>query len=798
MPSNTTLSCTDYNRCPKLGKTMLIKIAIQLLKRRFILTPLNVDILGMRRLLPIIFTLFLALFARTGRAVISHPPEAAGLAVELKGSSKVLEVKLPASVSIAEAVLFLKKNPAVEVVEPNYLYHSTQEVNRIVVNRNAVDFYGAFFNPNDPHYADQWYLRKIQAPSAWEKTTGSLDVKVAILDTGVYWQHPDLVDNIYYNFKEKPGDGLDNDHNGYIDDIHGWDFVGNDNDPSPDFKDLNITKQGINHGTIVAGIIGAMGNNERGVTGVNWRVSMIPVRVLNSHGSGSVVNVEKGIRYAMAQGADIINLSFVGTGYSELLYRAIQDAYDKGILVVAASGNDTAEVQDLDNSSLYPVCFAGPHGENIILGVAASDGLDQRASFSSIGTSCIDITAPGTGFFTTTAFNPASPDALGEYYSDGWSGTSVAAPLVSGVAALAKSLDKTLTAKDLISLITQNSENIYDKNPGMEGKLGKGRLNAYLVVQAVTDRLRAAANGFLHQGSLVLTAGANEKPYVRVFNLEGPILREAGKILALPENFKTGLGATVGDFNGDGFPDLVTTPLQNGGSQVRIWKSDGTLAGSFLAFDKSQTNGLRAAAVNLDGSASNLLVVGSQTGPSRVQVYTEAGILFNSFPVFPNANYPVNVAVGDLNRDGLDEIVVSPRVGPPLVRVFDAQGNLLKEFMAYPKGAANGVRVAIVDTNNTGWKEIATIPANGVPEVRLYGLDGRLLTPPWRVAGLVNRATNTIATADLNNDGKQELLLYSGLDPLMIHILDNNGAEVLKIDLHNTGFRTIGDMVYVK
>lgn len=747
------------------------------------------------RILILIVVLLAGIMPKLSLAVSS--PETDGLVVQLKGRAGISTVKLPPSVSTTEALRFLKNNPIIEVAEPNYVYHAAQVESKTVINRTATNFFGAFFNPDDPYYTEQWYLRKIQAPSAWEKVTGSTNIKVAILDTGVFWKHSDLVDNIWVNTKEVPGDGLDNDHNGYVDDANGWDFVDADNDPSPDFKDTNATKQGINHGTIVAGILGAMGNNQRGITGLNWRVSMMPLRVLNSQGNGSTATVERAIRYAIAQGADIINLSFVGPGYSDLLYRAITDAYNKGILVVAASGNDPTKVQDLDHDPLYPVCFVGPHGENIILGVAASNGLDERASFSSVGTTCIDITSPGTGFFSTTGYDPASPDALREYYSDGWSGTSVAAPLVSGVAALAKALDKNLTAQDLISLIRKNSDNIYDKNPGLEGKMGQGRLNAYSVIQAVIEKMRADANGFLRKGSLILSAGVGDKPYVKVFDINGTELREMGKILVLPESFRAGIVASAGDFNGDGFPELITTPLARGGSQVRLWKSNGEALRSFFAFSKNADNGLRAAAVNFDGSANNLLIVGSQSGPSTISVYTGAGTLSSQFPAFTNAHYPLNVAVGDLDRDGIDEIVVAPRVGPPVVRIFNAQGELIKEFTAFSH-ATSGLQLAIADTNNDDWKEIAVMPATGVPEIKVFGIDGRLLAPAISLSALKRAGMNVLGAGDIDNDGNEEILVYSSAVHNTLFAVDQNGRVKEQINLDQTGFKTIGSVTWVK
>ncbi|HJN85212.1 MAG TPA: S8 family serine peptidase, partial [Patescibacteria group bacterium] len=165
--------------------------------------------------------------------------------------------------------------------------------------------------PNDSFFSDQWYLPHIGAISAWNESTGSPDVLVAILDTGIDLDHEDLRGQIFVNRGEVANDGIDNDGNGYIDDVSGWDFYDDDRDANP-IVGAN-DEFGVHHGTVVAGVIGATGNNALGVTGVNWDVKMLPIRVLDSTGDGDVGDIVEGIDYALSMGADVINLSFVGS-----------------------------------------------------------------------------------------------------------------------------------------------------------------------------------------------------------------------------------------------------------------------------------------------------------------------------------------------------------------------------------------------------------------------------------------------------------------------------------------------------
>ncbi|MFH1565451.1 MAG: S8 family serine peptidase [bacterium] len=192
---------------------------------------------------------------------------------------------------------------------------------------------------NDIFYEEQWYLDKINISNAWKYTTGSSKVVVAVIDSGVDIGHPDLKNNIWLNSDEKI-DGIDNDRNGYVDDINGWDFIENLPDPRPKISNKNFSEEGINHGTIVAGVIVAEGNNNIGISGISWHSKIMPLRVLDGQGNGDVTDVVEAIDYAINNGAQIINLSFVGCKNDPRLREAVKRAYLKDVVVITSAGNE--------------------------------------------------------------------------------------------------------------------------------------------------------------------------------------------------------------------------------------------------------------------------------------------------------------------------------------------------------------------------------------------------------------------------------------------------------------------------
>lgn len=314
--------------------------------------------------------------------------------------------------------------------------------------------YPADVFPNDPNLASQWYLGKIRAFTAWNYGTGTPAQSVAVVDTGVDIQHPDLIGKI------QPG---------------GWDFQQNDSDPSEEpCVDINKNgncdqgepSQNVGHGTGVAGVIAAATNNGIGIAGLAWQTKIFPVRVFPADGGAPISQIANGILYAAREpSVRIINLSLSGPDDSSTLREAIQYAYYHGILIVSAAGNKTPDVYP----GVYPETLA----------VAATDNTDKRAYFSNYG-DWVDLSAPGVSIFST-AF---TRQGLHTYSS--WNGTSFSAPVVSGIAALLFGLHPAWTAQQVIEHLRTTSDDIsvandcnQDPPPDWCGKMGAGRVNAY-------------------------------------------------------------------------------------------------------------------------------------------------------------------------------------------------------------------------------------------------------------------------------------------------------------------------------
>jgi subtilisin family serine protease len=278
----------------------------------------------------------------------------------------VARVKLPKGAKVHEEIINYLKHPDVEYAEPLYIYK-------------------LFATPNDPYYTSGslWGLDKIQSSLAWNISTGSNSIVVAVVDTGVAYEHPDLNANIWRNPGEIPDNGIDDDGNGYVDDVYGWDFGESDNDPSDYYG----------HGTHVAGTIGAVGNNGTAVVGVNWNVQVMALRCMQGT-VGGIVNTPEAIIYAADNGARVINASWGGPPYSQAIYDAISYANTNDVLFVAAAGNES---NNNDSNPRYPANYNLPN----IISVAATTSSDQLASFSNYGASTVDVAAPGEDIWST-------------------------------------------------------------------------------------------------------------------------------------------------------------------------------------------------------------------------------------------------------------------------------------------------------------------------------------------------------------------------------------------------------------
>ena len=318
--------------------------------------------------------------------------------------------------------------------------------------------------PNDPLYDRQWYLRQINAPDAWSVTKGSQAVTVALIDSGIDFEHPDLA---------------------HIHVVDGWNFVSNTSDTRPmvgPFQDDDA----MSHGTIMASLLAAQGNNGIGMAGVVWNVSIMPLVVLDMNGFGSVNNIAAAVRYATAHHADIISISVVGYEPSVELDRALKEASDTGILVVAAAGNTSgwSDGLDLDYTPMYPACSLA--GSKTVLTVSGTDALDQKAPYANFGYTCVAMSAPGFEMIGAHPFHGAAHDASSTEYVTGVIGTSAAVPLVSGAAALIKSLRPDWKAEQIRARLIATVDPIDPiQSEDVRYRLGKGRLNVGRAVQGL-------------------------------------------------------------------------------------------------------------------------------------------------------------------------------------------------------------------------------------------------------------------------------------------------------------------------
>lgn len=372
-------------------------------------------------------------------------------------------VRLNGQLSVEQAVRQARQDPRVEFAEPNYLLKATNTV------------------PDDQFFSQMWGMSNafsqsqppadISATRAWDITTGSDDLVVAVIDTGIDLSHADLEANAWVNPREIPNNGVDDDGNGYIDDKNGWNFF-NDN------KNVFQSESEDMHGTHVAGTIGAVGNNRIGVAGVAWHVKLMSLKFLGgSKGEGSTGDAVRALSYAIDQknrgvNVRVVNASWGGGGQSQSLRNAIAAAGAAGIVFVCAAGNEAA---DNDSTADFPANFATDL--NNVISVASITRDDELSSFSSFGHLSVSVAAPGTGIISTLPNN---------HYGS-FSGTSMASPHVAGIAALVLSNEPSLTPAQVRDRIVSTAE---PASAVASKMVSSGRASAY---NALTNTIPPAS-----------------------------------------------------------------------------------------------------------------------------------------------------------------------------------------------------------------------------------------------------------------------------------------------------------------
>lgn len=673
----------------------------------------------------------------------------------------------------AETAEVWEENPDVLSVEPQKIRYMTA-------------------TPNDTYFDLQWHLYQnndldIDATDAWDTTTGSADVIVAVIDSGVDLDHADLAGNIWTNSGEVAGNSIDDDGNGFVDDTNGWDFVDNDNDPTPAPNGLDddgdgSTDAGIVHGTHVAGLIGAEGNNGAGVSGVAWTVSVMALRALDDEGSGTDQSISEAMEYAADNGADVINLSLGAYGNSTELQAGVDYAQDAGVLVIAAAGNDAT---DLSSLGFYPACSTG------VIGVAATNAADDAASFTNYGGDCVDVAAPGSSILSTLYTDDPTYDFTDDY---GYlSGTSMATPVVSGAAALLKAANPTFSDSDITNALTSTTDDI-----GLTNDYGSGRLNvASALENAITF---PTIKGWTNTNKTKqIDSGERTNDTTPYFTWTEGVDPEgiAGYWVSFGKNAAAD-PTVVGTFQTTRNFTPTTNFDGNDTSyylRIKIEDNNGDISNAAASFEYVFDNtvkkpntfgielvqgGLRVSWTKVTGehvsgyeilrSAKNKDTFTSVASVSKTTTY------YVDKTVFDERSYDYKVKstdnLGNSSRTAkkteifhaIERLVVGPGPGhAPVIEVYETNFNELEStFTAYPTSMTQGVEVAVGDVDGDGVDEIVTGTGDGAaPQVRVFEADGTVIGSFYAYDSALRTGVR-VGVADTDKDGTDEIVTVPG------------------------------------
>jgi len=593
----------------------------------------------------------------------------------------------------------------------------------------------AFYTPNDPQYPQQWHLTKIQASQAWDiynANPNNSDVVLAVVDDAVKLAHEDLQANIWVNPGEIPNNGIDDDNNGYIDDINGYDVAMNDPDPNPP---SNATNSYFMHGTHVAGIAAAVSNNATGISSISGagqnKVKIMAVKTaIDTSAGGALQATFEGIQYAIAAGADIINMSFGSYVYSYTYQNLFITAHSLGITLVAAAGNDAWEAYMFPASYLY------------VVGVGATDSADMKATFSNFGDQ-IDVMAPGVGIVSTL---PVGDNSYGSL-----SGTSMASPLVAGLAGLILSYDSTLMPAQIEKLIEENCDDIYSLNalPPLHKQLGAGRINAYKVMQAMQsgdvppDEDLTATNIFSSEPGFqawgLVWGDYNNDGYLD-YAVMGAY---PGQALAVTRIYRnngnntfTNINANIvsvcggnlawGDYDRDGNLDLAISGFgwQGVGIKNKIYHNDGNDVFTDISASLPATSYGSVAWGDYDNDGDlDLAISNFNSGGSTKIFKNDSGIFIDSGIEFPIEAY--SISWGDYNNDGkLDLALAGRQVTINLVKIYrnDGNGAFTDVLANIPTVSDYYCSAAWGDYDNDGDLDLLLSLSETTPPMCLWGL----------------------------------------------------------------------------
>lgn len=708
---------------------------------------------------------------------------------------------------LAQLLADLKKDSSIQTAEYDYVVTATAVPN---------DTYYQTSGTWGQTYADMWGMHRINPEAGWDISTGSATIVVADIDTGIDRNHEDLSTNTWVNQNEIPSNYIDDDNNGYIDDYYGWNFVSNNNDPMDDNG----------HGTHTAGTIAGIGNNSLGVVGVNWQSKLMALKFLDRNGSGYTSNAVKALQYAADNGAKVSSNSWGCNCQSQAVDDAINYEHNKGMVVVAAAGNNNADALD----------FSPANNDNVIT-VGATDTTDARASFSNYGQK-IDVVAPGVDILSAkSAINSvcSTSSYVGTSYCR-LSGTSMATPHVSGLAALILATNPNLTNEEVRQVIRNNA---YDLgNVGKDSDFGYGLINVSTsVASSPTDVLAPYITSPISRttlgGNVVQVQGTIPGPKFANYTVEIGAGRNPSTWTTLTSSTTQVINGTLATFDSTTFNDgayiiRLTAHDTNGKTyqfqvhDVQINNMDATVTSPFAMVAVGSTNTIVGSADTKNGLGfSNYKIdYGAGTSPTS---YTSSGITLTAgglttvtngtlatwdtsllttgqvytlrltvqsttgtikqttIQVTPDghlvAGWPKQLtgvctacegtpAMADLLGDGKKEVVVLGASNQ--IYAYKKDGTLLPNFpVTVTTGDYFKWPAVIDDIDGDGKQEIVATAITATNTARIYVVkgDGTLYagwpTPEITVSNGANVSDATPVIADIDGDGKKELVFYS-------------------------------------
>lgn len=629
--------------------------------------------------------------------------------------------------------------------------------------------FGAF--PNDP-YARQSAYEIADVYGAWEYTNGSSEVVVAIVDNGFDGEHPDLRDMRWVNTREIAGNGRDDDTNGYVDDVYGWNFVDNTNNLTPS---TSILSRGdgdnavVHHATMVAGIIGAMGNNGRDGAGIAHGVRLMNLKAIGDDGKGTLEPLIQAIYYAVDNGAHVVNVSMVGYGSLPAVRAAIQYAYQRGVVIVAAAGNN---LYDLNEIPQFPICSDAHDPYTSVIGVSAVDESRRLALFSNIGSNCIDVTAPGVNISGPLRYAPHY--GLTATYGSGWSGTSFATPFVSAAAALIKSVRPIWGPDQIVRTIQSTVRHTpSDDEVGYREVYGKGLLQVgAAVTSAVSGQMPDAIayvgdevdRAFTAPRRLITTGRADgnyydligesaidrfaigmqdvksmttfrdkygtphyvvvrskdiREDYVMVYGADW--IRKFRWSIPRDDNYQV----LASDLTGDGRIEIILMRMSPGTDRMSVYRMDGTALGEF--FGEVRHQGAVATVWYNHEMKRFELIYAYRTSTGTVVVERLVNPAIPREYMFETSALSLGsiAYVHDAKRN-MKYIAIGSESGTtPLVTTFDSTGTVLHSFRPFALSFRGGVQVFAMLYGDEGREYIATVPKQGNYPLFIYDYLGR-------------------------------------------------------------------------